>query len=46
MSMLQLAQITTPEIESMTMKDYSGPLLTIDMSLDTKIWKKYCISDI
>jgi hypothetical protein len=25
----------------MTMDEYSGPDLTIDMSLDTKRWKKY-----
>jgi hypothetical protein len=28
------------------MKDYSGPNLTIDMSLNTKVWKKYNISQI
>jgi len=28
----------------MTMKDYSGPPVTIDMSLDSKRWKKYKIS--
>ena len=43
-SMLELAKITTPNIESMTMNDYSGPRLTIDMSLDTERWKKYKIS--
>ena len=43
-SMLDLARITTPEIESMTIKDYSGPQLTKDMSLDSIIWKKYNIS--
>jgi len=46
MSMLDLAKITTPEIKSMSMNDYSGPRLTIDMSLDTKVWKKYSISNI
>ena len=46
MSMLDLARITTPEIKSMTMKDYSGPRLTIDMRLDTTVWKKYNISHI
>jgi dTDP-4-dehydrorhamnose reductase len=44
-SMLELAKITTPDIESMTINDYSGPRLTIDMSLDTERWKKYKISD-
>ncbi len=40
-SMFELAKITTPDILPMTMNEYSGPRLTKDMSLDTKIWKKY-----
>ena len=44
MSMYELAKIMTPEIEPMTIKDYSGPRLTMDMSLDTERWKKYKIS--
>jgi len=44
-SMFELAKITTPEIEPMTIKEYSGPKLTMDMSLDTERWKKYKISD-
>ncbi len=43
-SMFELAKITTPEIESMTIDDYSGPPVTMDMSLDTERWKKYRIS--
>lgn len=43
-SMFELAKITTPEIESMTIDDYSGPPVTVDMSLDTERWKKYGIS--
>jgi dTDP-4-dehydrorhamnose reductase len=43
-SMFELAKITTLEIEPMTINDYSGPKLTMDMSLDTKRWKKYKIS--
>jgi dTDP-4-dehydrorhamnose reductase len=43
-SMLELAKITTPNIKSMTIDDYSGPPLTMDMSLDTERWKKYSIS--
>lgn len=43
-SIFELAKITTPQIEPMTMKDYSGPPVTIDMSLDSKRWKKYKIS--
>ena len=42
-SMFELAQLTTPEVKSMTMNDYSGPPLTIDMSLDSNFWKKYKI---
>lgn len=44
-SMYELAKLTTPEIQPMTMKEYSGPPLTIDMSLDTKKWKKYTIQE-
>ncbi len=42
-SMYELAKLTTPEIQPMTMNDYVGPPLTIDMSLDTKCWKKYTL---
>jgi len=42
-SMFELAKLTTPDIQAMTMNDYSGPPLTIDMSLDSKKWKKYKI---
>jgi dTDP-4-dehydrorhamnose reductase len=42
-SMFELAKLTTPDIQPMTMVDYSGPPLTIDMSLDAKYWKKYHI---
>ena len=42
-SMFELAKYTTPDIEPMTINEYSGPNLTIDMSLDTKLWKKYNI---
>ena len=40
-SMYELAKLTTPKIQPMTMSDYIGPRLTVDMSLDTKRWKKY-----
>ena len=43
-SMFELAKITTPDIQPMTLNDYSGPKLTIDMSLGTNIWKKYSLS--
>ena len=42
-SMFELAKLTTPDIQPMTMNDYSGPPLTMDMSLDSKRWKKYSI---
>lgn len=40
-SMFDLAKINSPDILPMTMSDYFGPPLTIDMSLDSKNWKKY-----
>ncbi len=44
-SMFELAKLTTPDIQPMTMNDYSGPPVTIDMSLDSKRWKKYNIDN-
>ena len=44
MSIFELAQLTTPDIEPMIIQDYSGPKLTMDMSLDTVRWKKYKIA--
>lgn len=41
LSMFDLAKITTSEVEPMTIDDYDGPPLTMDMSLDSEIWKKY-----
>ena len=41
--MFELAKYTTNDIGPMTVDKYSGPDLTIDMSLDTKRWKKYNI---
>ena len=43
-SMFELAKLTTPDVQPMTIKDYTGPKLTMDMSLDTTKWKKYSIS--
>jgi dTDP-4-dehydrorhamnose reductase len=40
-SMFELAKIYNPDVLPMTMNDYSGPKLTIDMSLNSKVWKKY-----
>jgi dTDP-4-dehydrorhamnose reductase len=33
MSMYEIAKITTPEVEPMTLAEYNGPPLTVDMSL-------------
>ena len=40
-SVFDLARITTPDVQPMTIGDYSGPPLTMDMSLDSRRWKKY-----
>ena len=44
MSMLELAKLTTPDVQPMTLSEYNGPRLTIDMTLDTIRWKKYKIT--
>ena len=44
MSMFELAKKVSPNVKPMTLKEYSGPPLTIDMSLDTIKWKKYKIT--
>jgi dTDP-4-dehydrorhamnose reductase len=36
LSMFELAKMTTPEVLPMTLNDYKGARLTIDMTLDTK----------
>lgn len=41
LSMYELAKMTTPDIEPMIISEYSGPHLTMNMTLDTKRWKKY-----
>jgi dTDP-4-dehydrorhamnose reductase len=43
-SMFELAKITSPEVKPMTIENYDGPSLTMDMSLDTKHWKKYTLN--
>lgn len=44
MSMYELAILAgSRNVGKMTLKDYSGPPLTVDMSLSTKRWKKYKI---
>jgi len=42
-SVFELAKMTTPQIEPMTINDYSGPKLTMDMSLDSIRLRKYKI---
>lgn len=44
LSMFELAKMTTPNIQPMTLKDYHGTHLTVDMTLDSKRWKKYDIA--
>ena len=44
LSMFELAKLTTPDIKPMTLEDYSGPHVTINMTLDSINWKKYKIS--
>lgn len=43
MLIFELAKLTTPDVQPMTIKEYFGPRLTMDMSLDTERWKKYKI---
>lgn len=43
LSMYELAKMTTKDIQPMTIQDYSGPHLTMNMTLDTIRWKKYRI---
>jgi dTDP-4-dehydrorhamnose reductase len=40
-SMYDLAKITTPDVKPMTLQDYSGPHITINMTLNSLNWKKY-----
>lgn len=43
LSMFELAKIITPDVLPMTIEDYEGPSLTMDMSLDTERWQKYVL---
>jgi len=43
MSMFELARLTDSNVEPMTIKDYSGPPLTMNMCLDSKRWPKRSI---
>lgn len=44
MTMFELAKMTTNDVKPMTIDEYSGPRLTMNMTLDTTRWKKYRIS--
>jgi len=46
MSMFELAKKVSPSVEPMSLREYTGPPLTIDMSLDTLNWRKYRISKV
>lgn len=46
MSMYEVAKIVSPKVKKMTLKNYDGPPLTIDMSLSSKRWKKYKMSSL
>lgn len=43
-SMFELAKITTPEVKSMSISEYKGPPLTIDMSLNSTRIKPFRIT--
>jgi dTDP-4-dehydrorhamnose reductase len=46
MSMYELALLAgSKDVGKMTLDDYDGPPVTVDMSLSTKRWKKYKIDD-
>lgn len=44
MSMYELAKITTPDVQPMSLTEYDGPPLTVDMSLRSKKEKPYKIN--
>jgi dTDP-4-dehydrorhamnose reductase len=44
LSMFELARLTSCDVQPMTLNEYNGPRLTINMTLDTVRWKKYKIS--
>ena len=45
MSMHDIAKKLSPLVQPMTINEYQGPPLTMDMSLDTARWNKYTISN-
>ena len=46
MSMYELAKLTSPDVRPMTMADYSGPPLTVDMSLTSGRIPAFPISEV
>jgi dTDP-4-dehydrorhamnose reductase len=44
LSMYNLAKLTSPNVKPMTMEDYTGPTLTRDMRLTSKVIKPFKIS--
>ena len=48
MSMYELAKLTTNDVRPMTLAEYDGPPLTVDMRLDTIYpqWRKFKISSV
>jgi dTDP-4-dehydrorhamnose reductase len=45
MSVYELARMTADDVKPMTLAEYVGPPLTVDMSLDTIRWKRYSITE-
>jgi len=43
-SMYELAKMTSPNVKPMSLDEYEGPPVTVDMSLDTIRWHKYNIN--
>lgn len=46
MSMFELAKKVSPSVEPTSLREYKGPPLTRDMSLDSLKWRKYRISEV
>jgi len=44
MSMYEVARRTTPDVKPTSLKEYSGPPLTKDMTLESTRWRKYRMS--
>jgi len=46
MSMFELAKKISPSVKPMSLREYTGPPLTRDMSLDTLKWRKYRLTEV